>query len=216
MKKRLFIMLALVSNLCAEPYIEHYDYLKKISDYTEIAIPILGFASVVANTDLAKGRTDTNLSPYGLQVSKKDRNRVGRAVGSYFGSLMHVLFYKQVVHEKRPIQGRESKVFVLPTLFDPSEFTGGHAFFSFPSSHCSKMFFGAATIHRELGFKVAAPFYLASAACSGIRLYRDNHFLHDVIAGAMIGAKLALSDNWANFVPTPTKNGGAVTISVKF
>ena len=194
---------------------------RQLSDVTEIALPVLGFASVVMNSDLAKCRHSEPLKVYGMEigrgyVTQRDAKEIGSSLLRLACSFAHVSFYKNWVLERRPLYGREDKFFQLPSEIKETEEKKGPAFFSFPSSHSSKMFFGAGTIHSQFGFKAASPFYLLGAACSLIRLSRDNHFAHDLVAGAMIGAKFALTNNIANIMPTPLQDGGAVTITFQY
>jgi membrane-associated phospholipid phosphatase len=84
---------------------------------------------------------------------------------------------KKITHEHRP----------APNL-------GNH---SFPSGHTSSSFAGAELMHQELksSFPVlSCAGYIGAAATGFIRVYKNRHWLRDVVAGAVVGivsAKLA-------------------------
>lgn len=58
---------------------------------------------------------------------------------------------------------------------------------SFPSSHTSISFTGAAFIQRRYGWKWGAPAYLVSSYVAWSRVYGQKHDWWDVTAGAVIG-----------------------------
>ncbi len=199
---------------------ESIDYLK-ISTIAANTLPILGFAAILIKSDFVNHRHETPLILNGREIgvgylTKRDAEHLGTSLLGLWCSFAHINLYKEHVKQRRPAFGRERKVFVLPDIVDPREFNSGALYNSFPSSHATAMFFGASTIHKEFGFKVASPFYLVSAICSGMRVYRDRHYIHDVIAGAMLGSKLALSRDFVNFIPTLMNNDGAVTVNFKY
>ena len=58
---------------------------------------------------------------------------------------------------------------------------------SFPSGHSSTTFSSASFIHMRYGFKYAVVPYLAAAYTGYSRVYADQHYVSDVITGALIG-----------------------------
>lgn len=58
---------------------------------------------------------------------------------------------------------------------------------SFPSGHTSDVFTSAEFMRVRYGFKWGLPFYLAGAFVAYSRVESDQHYVHDVIAGAAIG-----------------------------
>lgn len=58
---------------------------------------------------------------------------------------------------------------------------------SFPSGHTSASFQGAAFIHKRYGLKYAIIPYLGASFVGYSRIVSKKHYLHDVIAGAVIG-----------------------------
>ncbi len=58
---------------------------------------------------------------------------------------------------------------------------------SFPSGHTSATFGSASFIHIRYGLKYAILPYIASAYTGYSRVYSDQHYSEDVIAGALIG-----------------------------
>lgn len=58
---------------------------------------------------------------------------------------------------------------------------------SFPSGHTASAFMGAEFIRKEYGWGWGTPAYLAASYVGWSRVASDNHWTHDVIAGAAIG-----------------------------
>jgi len=58
---------------------------------------------------------------------------------------------------------------------------------SFPSAHASISFSGASFIQMRYGWAYGAPAYLAAAFVGYTRVATDQHYTHDVLAGAAIG-----------------------------
>lgn len=57
---------------------------------------------------------------------------------------------------------------------------------SFPSGHTSRAFAGASYLHYRYGIEYGLPAYALAAAVGYSRVESDNHYWHDVIAGAAI------------------------------
>jgi len=77
---------------------------------------------------------------------------------------------KKIVHEHRPAPRIDNH--------------------SFPSGHSSSSFAGAEFMHRELRGSIpvlSCAGYLAGTATGVIRIYKNKHWLKDVVAGAAIG-----------------------------
>ncbi len=58
---------------------------------------------------------------------------------------------------------------------------------SFPSGHTSAAFQGASFIHKRYGLKYAIPAYIGASFVGYSRVESDNHYMEDVLAGAVIG-----------------------------
>ncbi len=58
---------------------------------------------------------------------------------------------------------------------------------SFPSGHTAAAFMGARYIHSLYGWKYSIPAYLSASYVGYSRVYSDNHYIRDVLAGAIIG-----------------------------
>lgn len=216
MKLYIVVAMLLCSSLRAEPYVEKTDIAAWISKYGQRATLGIGLASVVLNTELARGKCEHPLKYTNGHLSSKDVKNLGGYVARMYYALLSNSFYKSWVSQPRPVPGRQNKFFDTPADIDPKQDRSGAAFHSFPSQHAVKYFFGAATVHREFGMKVAAPFYLFSAAATSVRLFHDNHYLHDVIAGAIFGIKMAFANDLMSVIPTPTSDGGVISYTVKF
>lgn len=76
------------------------------------------------------------------------------------------LIGKAVVHEERP------------------DFSDAN---SFPSGHTADAFASATTLHLRHGWQVGFPAYALATLTGGARVAADKHFVHDVIAGAIVG-----------------------------
>lgn len=73
---------------------------------------------------------------------------------------------------------------------------------SFPSGHTSAAFQGATFIHMRYGFEYAALAYVGATYVGFSRVYSDQHYTHDVIAGAIIGSAFS----WYFTKPYKVKN----------
>jgi membrane-associated phospholipid phosphatase len=71
---------------------------------------------------------------------------------------------------------------------------------SFPSGHTSSSFAAAATLHKRHGWEIGVPAHIVAAFVGIARVKADKHFVHDVIAGAVIGEA-------AGWLLTSRKNG---------
>ncbi len=58
---------------------------------------------------------------------------------------------------------------------------------SFPSGHTSTAFSGASFLQRRYGWKYGIPAYVAASFVGWSRLESENHYMKDVLAGAVIG-----------------------------
>lgn len=58
---------------------------------------------------------------------------------------------------------------------------------SFPSGHTSTSFVSAEFLRKRYGWKYGLPAYVAASFVGYSRVESDNHYWHDVIAGAAIG-----------------------------
>ena len=77
---------------------------------------------------------------------------------------------KRIVHEHRPAPNVDNH--------------------SFPSGHTSSSFAGAEVMHQELKSSIpvlSCAGYIGAAATGFIRVYKNRHWLKDVVAGAVIG-----------------------------
>ena len=100
-----------------------------------------------------------------------DENGFRRAEVMTFGSLYSVgvtSLLKIVVREPRPNYGGDRK--------------------SFPSGHTTAAFAFASVVGAEHGIYWAIPAYLLAGTTALSRMNDNKHYLHDVIAGATIGA----------------------------
>ncbi len=100
-----------------------------------------------------------------LSVARADRKGLGQLALASAVSVAVVYTLKPVVDRQRPNGGR-------------------HAF---PSGHTALAFTGAAFLHRRYGLSHGLPAYAVSAFVGFSRIYTDEHWFSDVLAGAAIG-----------------------------
>lgn len=74
---------------------------------------------------------------------------------------------------------------LLKYTVDEQRPTGGDH--SFPSGHASISFSSAEFIRKRYGWDYGLPAYLAAAFVGYSRVESDQHYVHDVLAGAAIG-----------------------------
>ena len=89
---------------------------------------------------------------------------------------------------------------------------------SFPSGHTSLAFQSAAFIHKRYGLNYALPAYLAAAYVRYSRVQSDNHYIHDVVAGALIGTVSALcfTTEYNGWQMSPVAGGKRVGVALSF
>jgi membrane-associated phospholipid phosphatase len=108
----------------------------------------------------------------------------------FSGMISQVL--KRLIHAPRPqaiIQNTE-----YPYFIDGITHTG---MTSFPSGHTTSVFALAVLLALNTNDKRRSPIYLVTAIITGYsRIYLGQHFLADVVAGALIGILSALVVYW--------------------
>lgn len=168
----------------------HEKLAVSVSEIGGLLLPILGVAATA------------------IKLEKTQMLDAAFALGS---TMYSTNIYKKWVFEERPSVERTSYIFDLPK-------GGGRG--SFPSKHASMSFCGAALVHKAFGWKVAAPCYLLATSVGISRIYINRHYIHDVVAGAFLGAKTAFSSGkWFDsltWVPTPLDDGGVVNYTFTF
>jgi membrane-associated phospholipid phosphatase len=92
---------------------------------------------------------------------------------------------------------------------------------SFPSGHTSSSFAAAATLHKRHGWEVGVPAHIVATFVGVARVKADKHFVHDVIAGAVIGEAAgwlltSRKDGSVQWLPWADGKGGGVTVAMRF
>ncbi len=152
----------------------------------------------------------------GLVVAYLDPRRWRRA-GTFFlavalaasaGSILKVTFGRERPSREGQVRGQERTVFHGPSM-------GLHhaSCQSFPSGHTLSAFASATTLSAF--YSPAAPvFYTVATATAVNRVVKHQHFLSDVVAGALLGHLLALWILWRPRVQrwwrAPRAEGGGV------
>lgn len=132
-------------------------------------------------------------------------------------ALTAVLFH----HDKKgALQFAESyaatiaTVYILKPLINEKRPNGGHD--SFPSGHTASAFAGAAFLQMRYGWKYGIPAYLGAAFVGYSRIESRNHWIQDVVAGAVlgIGYNLLFTRKYdVDIAPIAEKNGAGVEVS---
>lgn len=123
-----------------------------------------------------------------------------QAAGSIVAAGGATYVLKELVHERRPDRTDDR---------------------SFPSGHTSASFAAAATLEKRYGWQVGLP-ALAIASFVGLaRVRADKHYVHDVVAGAAIGAAGGLlltsrHDDRVRLTPWSMPGGGGFDVAVRF
>ena len=92
---------------------------------------------------------------------------------------------------------------------------------SFPSGHTSSSFAAAATLHKRHGWEVGLPAHAVAAFVGVARVKADKHFVHDVIAGALIGEAAgwlltSRKDAKVQWLPWGDAHGAGVAVAARF
>lgn len=102
-----------------------------------------------------------------------------------------------------------------PRPDNPNELT------SFPSAHATRAFAFASTIYSLHGWAWGVPAYTIATAVAYSRMNDNRHYLHDVVAGAIIGMSYGLSlteqyQNEKKLMVMPTNDGISVNLNWRF
>jgi len=137
---------------------------------------------------------------YGLAYAHDDWTGAKSLTFSLAGSGLTTEGLKQVIHEERP---------------------DGSGDDSFPSGHTTIAFASAGFIQKRYGWQVGLPATLAAAFVGFTRVQSNNHWIQDVVAGAVIGEVWSyaltkpISPN-VEFIPWGDTKGGGVSVHAKF
>jgi len=125
---------------------------------------------------------------YGTTFYLDDQEGRGQFYKSFATTLLVTHGLKNLIHKKRP-NGSDH---------------------SFPSGHTSAAFQGASFIHKRYGIKYAVFAYIGAFFVGYSRIESNNHYLEDVIAGAVIGiaSSFYFTRPYKGFTITPTAYNG--------
>lgn len=102
----------------------------------------------------------------GISVARDDASGFFQLAKSEALTLVTTEILKRTTHETRP-NGRDDK--------------------SFPSGHTAVAFAAAQYLQMKGGWEYGVPAYLAASAVGYARVRADEHYWHDVLAGAALG-----------------------------
>ena len=107
---------------------------------------------------------------------------------------------KELIHERRPDRSDDK---------------------SFPSGHTSVSFAAAASLEKRYGWEAGLPALLVASFVGVARVRADKHYVHDVIAGAVIGGVSGLlitgrHDDRVQLTPWSAHGGGGLDLTLQF
>jgi len=111
----------------------------------------------------------------GIKARHPLRERIAMTVTAYATMTATVGALKLTITERRP---------------------NGHDDRAFPSGHAARAFTGAELVRTEYGWKWGAGAYALATAVGIMRVADDYHYMHDVVAGALIGVVSARVACW--------------------
>jgi membrane-associated phospholipid phosphatase len=100
-----------------------------------------------------------------ITLVKSDKEGSIQLAESFFSAEIITAGLKNLIVEKRPNGGDQS----------------------FPSGHATSAFSAAAFMHKRYGWRYGLPFYVAAGLISADKLLSNQHYVQDILAGAVIG-----------------------------
>ena len=146
------------------------------------------------------GRDGLTLVALGLPAVQGDWKGVKQAAFSLGANHLVTRGLKATIHEERPDSSNDK---------------------SFPSGHTSQSFAAAATLHKRHGWEIGLPAHAVAAFVGVARVKADKHFVHDVVAGAVIGEAAGWlltrrKDAKVQWLPWGDAHGAGVAVSMRF
>ena len=146
------------------------------------------------------GRGALVVTALGLPAVQGDWEGAKQAVFSLGATYAVTTGLKLVIEEERPDESNDK---------------------SFPSGHTSSSFAAAATLHKRHGWEVGVSAHIVAAFVGVARVKADMHFIHDVIAGAVIGEAAGWiitsgKNDKVRWIPWGDVHGGGVTVAMRF
>lgn len=146
------------------------------------------------------GRGALVITALGLPAAQGDWQGAKQAAFSLGATYAVTSGLKLVIEEERPDESNDK---------------------SFPSGHTSSSFAAAATLHQRHGWEVGVPAHIVAAFVGVARVKADKHFVHDVIAGAMIGEAAGWllttrKNERVQWLPWGDSKGAGVTVATRF
>jgi membrane-associated phospholipid phosphatase len=92
---------------------------------------------------------------------------------------------------------------------------------SFPSGHTSVSFAAAASLEKRYGWEAGLPALFIASFVGVARVRADKHYVHDVLAGAVIGSASGFlltsrRDSRVLFTPWAGSGGGGIDVAMRF
>ena len=164
-----------------------------------VATPARASDSGWANASTV-GRDGLMIAALAIPAVHGDLEGVGRAGLALGATRLATDGLKSTIHEERPDESDDR---------------------SFPSGHTSMSFASAATLHKRYGWKYGVPAYAVATFVGAARVKADKHFVHDVIAGAVLGEAAGWlittrKDSSVQWLPWGDAHGGGATVAVHF
>ena len=215
------------------------DFLAPINDLTGRKI-LIGGMGLSAGLVLTR---DVTSYPLQEETAKKkpmgSASEYGNLAGQMYPAVLYVVGMEAYSYFANDPEAHEfAKVMLKTTLYssivtaslkatvreprpgDPSDKA------SFPSAHSTRAFAFASTVNELHGSAWGIPAYIMAAGVAYSRMNDNRHYVHDVLAGAAIGASYGVSiaqryknknkTSKTDFAAIPTGDGLALTFRYSF
>jgi len=139
------------------------------------------------------------LVTFGSTIVLKDTEGSKEFLKAFATTTVATYLLKRVVRERRPKPYNKSTT-------------------SFPSGHTSSAFTSAAFIHKRYGLKYAVVPYILATYVAYSRVQAKKHFVHDVIAGAVLGIASSwyFTTKYKNLTITPWSDSQKVGVDFSY
>lgn len=146
------------------------------------------------------GRDALVAAALGVPAVQGDWHGALQAGGSIVAAGGTTWVLKELVHERRPDRSDDR---------------------SFPSGHTSASFAAAATLEKRYGWRAGLPALAVASFVGFARVQADKHYVHDVLAGALIGGASGFlltsrHDDRVRLTPWAGYRNGGLNVAIRF
>ena len=243
----LFFILFLAAQLCFAQATEEESFWAGVkNDFLSPVNDLVGRQILIGGLGLSAGLVATReVTSYPLQEETVKKRPMGSAckygdmAGQMYPSLLYIAGMEAYSYFTNDPEAHEfAKVMIKSTLYssvvtavlkdtvreprpgDPSDKA------SFPSAHATRAFAFASTVNELHGSSWGIAAYIMATGVAYSRMNDNRHYVHDVLAGAAIGASygVSIANRYKNkgktsntdFAAIPTGDGLALTLRYSF